>query len=72
MGQGIRDAGVRRGGDCFCFATPADEDKLLYVDEEMCRDPCQGDPRFFCGGTTALHIYAASEYIGKTLFDFAL
>ena len=37
--------------------------KTDYVDEEQCRAPCKGDPTFFCGGTTALHIYAASERV---------
>ena len=72
VGQGIRDVGVRRGGDCFCFTSrPTDEDRLLHVDEAQCRDPCKGDPSFFCGGTNALHIYATSENFGKTLSDFA-
>ena len=61
VSQGIHDAGVRRGGDCFCFAArPTEEDKLLHVEEDQCREQCQGDPSFFCGGTTALHIYATS------------
>ena len=63
MGQGISVAGVRGGGDCFCFEERLDEEKLTYVDEEQCRAPCKGDPTFFCGGTTALHIYAASERV---------
>ena len=63
MGQDISFAGVRGGGDCFCFEESPDEEKLIYVGEEQCREPCQGDPTFFCGGTTALHIYAASERV---------
>ena len=58
---GISGGGVRRGGDCFCFADLPNEDKLLFVDDDQCREPCKGDPAFFCGGTTALHIYIASE-----------
>ena len=63
VGQGISVAGVRGGGDCFCFEEHPDEEKLLYVGEEQCREPCKGDPTFFCGGSTALHIYAASERV---------
>ena len=59
--QGISGAGVRRGGECFCFASGLpDEDKLIYVRDEQCREPCKGDPTFFCGGMTAVHIYVAS------------
>ena len=62
MLQGIAGAGVRRGGECFCFASGLpDEDKLIYVRDEQCREPCKGDPTFFCGGTTAVHIYVASK-----------
>ena len=49
------------GGECFCFAGLPDEDKLVYVRDEQCREPCKGDPTFFCGGTTAVHIYVASK-----------
>ena len=63
VGQGISGAGVRRGGDCFCLADFPNEEKLLYVDEDQCREPCKGDPAFFCGGASALHIYIASEWL---------
>ena len=50
------------GGECFCFASGLpDEDKLTYVRDEQCREPCKGDPAFFCGGITAVHIYVASK-----------
>lgn len=71
VAQGISGGGVRGGGDCFCFAEIPNEDKLLFVDEDQCREPCKGDPAFFCGGTTALHIYIASEWVGEAVSNFS-